>query len=88
MLDELSEAKTEELNDDDLQKMELYKQLHLMRGAEKHAAMKKLGLVGGGKPHPMQTALDKAKLRIPGQKWWAPHSESFEKRLGAVLGDV
>lgn len=65
---------------------ELYKKLHLMRGAEKQAAMKKLG-VGGTKPHPMQTAMDNANLRVPGQKWWAMNSEDLIPTIGDLLTD-
>lgn len=57
---------------------DLAHQMHTMTGAQKQAAMKKLG-VGGQKPHPIQTAMDNAGLRVPGQKWWAMNSESRVK---------
>jgi hypothetical protein len=65
-------AKEQEIDQD---KLELAKKMHLLRGQEKQDAMKKLG-VGGRKDHPIQTSLDKAGLRIPGQKWWALNSEN------------
>lgn len=55
---------------------ELMQQLHLMRPQQKKAAMKELGLVGGGHKQPWQKAAEKAKLVQPGQKWWAMSSES------------
>ncbi len=61
---------------------ELYKQLHLMRGAEKKAAMKKLGVGVGGRSHPMATAMANAGLLKAGQKWWAPHSEGVLREPG------
>ncbi len=64
---------------------ELAKKMHVMRGAEKRDAMKKLGVGGGGKPHPMQTAMDYAGLRQPGQKWWAMQSEGMGSSLGGKL---
>ncbi len=81
----LAGAKMKEMTAADHEDMELYKRLHLMRGEEKKAAMKKLGVGVGGSPHPMQSAMLKAGLLGPGQKWWAPHSESFNRRLGSVL---
>jgi hypothetical protein len=59
---------------EEIEHAELQRRLHLLRGSEKQDAMKKLG-VGGRKDHPIQTALDKAGLRSPGQKWWALNSE-------------
>jgi hypothetical protein len=46
--------------------VDLYKNLHLMRGAEKKAAMKKLGVGVGGKPHLMASAIANAGLLKPG----------------------
>lgn len=85
---ELAGAEMKEMTAADHEQMELYKRLHLMRGQEKHDAMKKLGVGGGGVPHAMQAALRGAGLQGPGQKWWAPHSEDFNRRLGAVLRDL
>lgn len=65
--------------------VELYKRLHLMRGAEKKAAMQKLGVGVGGKPHPMATAMGNAGLLKPGQKWWAPHSEGILREPDTVI---
>lgn len=65
---------TQQISDKDI---ELYKELHLMRGVEKQSAMKKLGVGNGGKPHPMATAMSNAGLLKPGQKWWALTSEGI-----------
>ncbi len=65
-----------QLTPEQQRKVELQQQLHLMRGDEKKRAMAELG-VGGTAPHPMQTAMRQTGLIGPGQKWWAPHSESF-----------
>lgn len=76
-LSEVSNIQMKEMTPEDYEQMELHKQLHLMRGGAKQQAMKKLGVGGGGKPHPVQQAMDNAGLRVPGQKWWAPHSEGL-----------
>lgn len=55
---------------------ELMQQLHLMPPQQKKAAMKELGLVGGGHKQPWQKAAEQNKLVRPGQKWWAMQSES------------
>jgi hypothetical protein len=67
-----------EIDDETTEKLRLAQELHTMRGAQKRDAMKKLGVGGGGKPHAMQTAMDKTRTRTPGQKWWAMNSESAE----------
>lgn len=56
---------------------ELLKKMHTLRGDEKKAAMKKLGL-GWKTPgkHPWQKSQEKVGMLGPGQKWWAPQSES------------
>ncbi len=87
-LSQLDNSVRTELTPEQREKMELYKKLHLMRGAEKKAAMKELGVGGGGKPHEMQTALRGAGLQKPGQKWWAPHSESFNRSLNNALSGL
>lgn len=56
--------------------LQLRKNLHLMKPRAKKAAMKKLGLIGGGHKSKWQSAAEKAELVTPGQKWWAPTSES------------
>lgn len=61
----------------DSDEVELYKNLHLMRGEQKRDAMKKLGVGVGGRPHPIATAMNKTGLLKPGQKWWAPTSEGI-----------
>lgn len=58
------------------QELELMRQLHLMRPEMKKAAMKELGLIGGGHKPPAQRELEKAGVIHPGQKWWAMYSES------------
>lgn len=72
-------AETKEMTDEEQTDYELYKKLHQLRGQEKHDAMKKLKVGGGGKPHPMQQAMSKTGLIGPGQKWWAMHSEEKQK---------
>lgn len=67
---------TKELSEKQKEELELYKKLHLLRGQEKVDAMKKLGVGLGGKEHPIAIAMKKHNLLKPGQKWWAPHSES------------
>lgn len=59
-----------------MRERELMQQLHLMPPQQKKAAMKELGLVGGGHKQPWQKATEKHKLIKPGQKWWAMQSES------------
>lgn len=54
---------------------ELMQQLHLMQPQQKKAAMKELGLVGGGHKQPWQKAAERTKVINPGQKWWAMQSE-------------
>lgn len=53
----------------------LAKELHTMRAGKKEA-MSTLGVGGGGKKKPMQKAFEKEGLIKPGQKYWAPTSES------------
>ena len=68
-------------------KIALARRMHLARGAEKQAIMKKLGVgYSSNKEHPWTSSLKKAGLLKPGQKFWAPHSESrFERRLNTIL---
>jgi len=57
------------------ERLALLRKLHLLRGDEKKAALKKLGLWNPEKAqHPWQKAAPMA-----GQKWWAMHSEEIEK---------
>jgi hypothetical protein len=60
---------------------ELLKKVHMLHGDEKKAVMKKLGL-GWKTPgkHPWQKTQEKAGMLGPGQKWWAPQSESRQLR--------
>lgn len=62
------------------QKIDLWRKLHLMRGDEKKQAMQTLKLNPGGNKNKWQNALEKKGHLTPGQKWWAPHSESFSFR--------
>jgi len=64
-----------EMDEHERERYELMSRLHLMRGAEKQAAMKKLGVGAGGRPHPVQSAMRGSGLQGPGQRWWAPTSE-------------
>lgn len=77
----LNTIKAEELgsseqHEADLENVELLKQLHLMPSGAKRAAMKKLGLAVGSKPHEWEAAMKQHGLLQPGQKWWATQSES------------
>lgn len=56
-------------------KVELYKQLHTMRGNAKKDAMEKLGVGVQGKK-PWQREMEKANIINPSQKYWAISSES------------
>ena len=68
----------------------LYKRLHTMRGQEKLAARKKLGLYNPTPPEkPWPAALRKAGFVGPGQKWWAPYSEGVVAQArGTVLSVI
>jgi len=67
-----------QLSPEQRRKLELRKKLHLMRGKEKIAARKELGLWSDKKiQHPWQKEMEKTGDVSPGQKWWAPHSESM-----------
>jgi hypothetical protein len=56
---------------------QLWQQMHLMHPDEKRAAMRHLGVGGGGTPHPWQAGMQSAGMIGPGQRWWAPTSESY-----------
>lgn len=62
------------------ERVRLAREMHTMTGQAKHDAMQKLGVGAAGKPHPMQTSMQKAGLLRPGQKWWAPTSEDEDKK--------
>lgn len=87
-IDLIETTQTHEMTPEEQEHLELAKQMHLMRGDQKKDAMKKLGVGGGGKPHPMQSAMDDAGLRVPGQKWWAPTSEDFDRKLSMALAVI
>lgn len=67
---------------------ELLKKMHLMRGDEKKAAMRQLGLGWSrAKEHPMTTAMKKAGKLIPGGKWWASQSEGIDEIADCISED-
>ncbi len=70
------------LGDEDQKRIEMMRQLHLMRADQKKDASDELGLIGGGHKRPIQKGMEDAGLVLPGHKYWAPHSES---RFDAVL---
>lgn len=70
-------TETSEIDDDAKEKVDLQRRLHLMRGQEKHDAMKRLG-VGGS---PRHRNID------PGLKWWAPTSEDIVSVVASLLTD-
>lgn len=55
--------------------LEMYQQLHLMRGPAKKNAMERLGLSSGSNPHPISAKMRDSGMLKPGQKWWAINSE-------------
>ncbi len=57
-------------------KMQLARELHLMRPDEKKAAMRELGLAPGSKKRPWQQEAENTNLVRPGQKWWGLTSEA------------
>jgi len=65
-----------EPDEDEARKTELRKQLHLMVGDKKRAAMKELGLGYEKKEHPWQAALKNAGIIAPGTNWRYPYSEN------------
>lgn len=56
--------------------LDMHRELHLMDPDRKKEAIKKLGLIGGGHKSGWQKESEKQRLVRPGQKWWAPTSES------------
>jgi hypothetical protein len=66
------------------ERFKLQKRLHLLRGNEKKAALKKLGLWNPTKAeHPWQKAAPMA-----GQKWWAMQSDDIERLAGIITEDL
>lgn len=84
LLSDLLGTAQKEVSADEIRKIELSRKLHLMRGAEKKAAMKELGLAQGSKKNAWQKELEKVGL-TPGSRWWAMQSESFDDKLARVL---
>jgi len=64
------QVKTTKMSDEETRKLQLKKELHTMDGVSKKAAMKELGIPMG--------SMSKQKQGMPGQKWWAPSSESID----------
>ncbi len=84
------EVGTERISDEERQKLELYKQLHLMKPAEKKAAMIELGLLDpsqGVAKRPWQKEAETVGMVQPGQKWWAPTSESNIDLIARVIAE-
>jgi len=78
-----------ELSPEKRREMELRQQLHQMRPNEKKKARKELGLWTDKSPkHPWQAGMEKAGEVQPGQKWWAPHSESIEGIAQNIEEDI
>ncbi len=83
----LDEYETKELSPEEKERLELANRMHLARGDEKKAIMKKLG-VGGGKEHEWSQSLQNKGLLAPGHSIYNMHSEGFKRRLAAVLEDL
>lgn len=67
---------------------ELARKLHLLRGDEKKAAAKELGVGGGGKRNDWDDQLVKSKLMPPGHSHWRMNSEdNFSVRLKRALNE-
>lgn len=71
------------------QELQRQREVHLLRGDEKKREMEQQGLEFGGKKNDWQAALEKRRIISPGQKWWAPTSESkFERDLNKILRQI
>lgn len=82
----VAQVETTEIDPAMKKQVELYRKLHLMRGDEKKAAMRELGVGWTHRvQHPMQREMERHGLIGPGQKWWAPTSENFNSKLDAIL---
>ena len=78
-----------ELSPERNREIQLLKQMHLMRGDEKKAAMKELGLWDDRKAqHPWQKELAKAGEIGPGQKWWASQFEQINDIAKVIAEDA
>lgn len=76
-----------ELTPEQKETLELQRQLHMMPAAQKKIAMQKLGLLPNNvttKANRWQQAGQKAGVLTPGQKWWAPTSESRKHKLSSI----
>lgn len=68
---DIDPIQTNSMSDDEIEQIELKKQIHLARGDEKKALMQKAGLkVVPGKRSQMATVMQKIGKLSPGQKWW------------------
>ena len=74
-----TEQKNQNVSQDFAKKIEMWKNLHLMRGNKKQA-MADLGLSAKSSKHSWQDAMEKGGYISPGQKWWT-QSESFRQWL-------
>ncbi len=72
----------------DKKELDRMRELHLMRGDQKKKAMQELGLAATSQKHPMQATLEKGGYINPGQKWWAPTSESFSRKLDKIFKTI
>lgn len=78
---DLDATKPEALTPEQQKDVQLRQQLHTLPAAQKKVAMQKLGLLDNNfHANDWQQAGMKAGLLKPGQKWWAPASESLNKR--------
>lgn len=77
-LSDVYKSSSKELSQDELDKIELMKKLHLLKPEAKRAAMQKLGLAATSTKNKWQDESEKANLVQPGQKWWAQTSEDYQ----------
>jgi hypothetical protein len=77
-LDQALTAEIKPLDMNDQEKVELWHKLHLMKPADKQAAMRKLGLKVGSTKNAWQQEAEKNGVARPGQKYWAMNSEAAE----------
>ena len=68
-------ATTKELSPEEREDYKRQEDLHMMRGDQKKAELRKIGYAGSSK-QPMQKQAEQIGIVKPGHKWWAPTSES------------
>ncbi len=71
-----NQDQSQELSPEQLARLDMQRELHLMRPEAKKLAAQKLGLNLASKKSDHQTQAELAGMVTPGQKWWAPTSES------------